>query len=108
MAEPTTPSAQTEVDSVLPIARQVVSGVRAAAGALPAELVCLPRSLTSWTLLNRMGVAATLRIGMDASTAHQTAHAWIDVMGESVGEAPSHIAQMAEFADPILGRKPAE
>ncbi len=90
----------------LKIAREVVLGVRAAAGALPVELVCLPRSLASWTILNRMGVASTLRIGMDASTAHRTAHAWIDVAGEAVGEVPTHIAQMADFADPILGRKP--
>ncbi len=102
--QPPQPVDPTGTHTSLPIARQVVLGVRAAAGALPVELVCLPRSLTAWTILNRMGISATLRIGMDASTDHKTAHAWIDVLGEPIGEAPGQIQQMAEFSEPILGR----
>ena len=95
----------TKPAEALPIARQVVLGVRAAAGALPLEVVCLPRSLTAWTILNRLGVDSSLRVGMDPSAGLRTAHAWVEVDGEAVGEIPTHIAQMADFAEPILGTR---
>jgi Transglutaminase-like superfamily len=106
LAGPTVPYVAGPSDDGLSLARHVVLGVRAAAGALPVELVCLPRSLASWTILNRLGVGSLLRFGMDGSTAHKTAHAWIEVGGEAVGEVPEHIARMAEFDKPILGRAP--
>jgi hypothetical protein len=84
-------------------AEHVVLGVRAAAGALPVELVCLPRALTAWTILNRMRVPAVVRFGMDGASGFKTAHAWIEVSGHAVGEANEHIARMAEFERPILG-----
>jgi hypothetical protein len=85
------------------VAREVVLGVRAAAGALPVELVCLPRSLASWTILNRLGIPAVVRFGMDGASEFKAAHAWIEVDGEAVGEALEQIAKMAEFERPILG-----
>jgi hypothetical protein len=87
----------------VPVATDVVRGVVAAAGALPIELVCLPRSLTSWTLLRRMGIGSELLIGMDSSKEHRTAHAWVRVNGVDVGEDFEHIARLAVFDAPILG-----
>ncbi len=84
------------------IAREVVLGVRAAAGALPIEVVCLPRSLSSWTLLRRAGIGSSLLIGWDSAVNKQMAHAWVDVADEAVGENPEHIAQLATFHAPIL------
>lgn len=92
-------------EASLTAAREVVLGVRAAAGALPIEVVCLPRSLSAWTLLRRQGVGSSLLIGWDHAVDKRTAHAWVDVGGEAVGENPDHIARLAAFDDPILGCK---
>jgi Transglutaminase-like superfamily len=86
----------------LPVARQVVLGVRAAAGALPIEVVCLPRALSAWTLLHRRGIGSELLIGWDSEVKKRTAHAWVVVAGEAVGEVAEHIAQLAAFNEPIL------
>jgi hypothetical protein len=88
--------------ATLKTASEIVLGVRAAAGALPIEVVCLPRSLSSWTLLRRRGIGSDLLIGWDNASDKRTAHAWVVVEGEAVGENPDQIQRLAAFHDPIL------
>jgi hypothetical protein len=52
---------------------------------LPVQSKCLPRSLTLWTMLQRAGFDAVLRIGMRTDGSDE-AHAWVEYNGRPVGE----------------------
>jgi hypothetical protein len=52
---------------------------------LPVQSKCLPRSLALWTMLQRAGFDAVLRIGMRTDGSGE-AHAWVEYNGRSVGE----------------------
>ena len=52
---------------------------------LPVRSKCLPRSLALWTMLQRAGIDATLRIGMRTDGSAE-AHAWVEHDGGPVGE----------------------
>ena len=52
---------------------------------LPVRSKCLPRSLALWTMLQRAGIDATLRIGMRTDGSGE-AHAWVEHDGCPVGE----------------------
>jgi hypothetical protein len=92
--------AQTDGVAVV-VATEVVRGVQAAAGAAPSSVVCLPRSITAWVILRRIGVGASVRVGMDTGKTAE-AHAWVTVDGEAVGENAEQLARMATFDEPLL------
>ena len=52
---------------------------------MPVRSKCLPRSLALWTMLQRAGLDATLRIGMRTDGSGE-AHAWVEHDGHPVGE----------------------
>lgn len=52
---------------------------------LPVQSKCLPRSLALWTILQRAGFDAVLRIGMRTDGSGE-AHAWVEYNGRPVGE----------------------
>jgi hypothetical protein len=59
--------------------------VNAVANHLPIKAKCLPRSLTTWTMLRRRGVAATVRLGVRVDRVAD-AHAWIEIDGQPLNE----------------------
>ena len=50
-------------------------------------MTCLSQSLTLYWMLNRRGIPAQIRIGVKKSLDRIHAHAWVDVLGETIGEA---------------------
>jgi len=50
-------------------------------------MTCLARSLALCWMLNRRGIPAEIRIGVKKSWDRILAHAWIEVLGEPIGEA---------------------
>ena len=59
--------------------------VDAVARRMPVRSKCLPRSLALWTMLQRAGIDATLRIGMRTDGSGE-AHAWVEHDGCPIGE----------------------
>ena len=59
--------------------------VDAVARRMPVRSKCLPRSLALWTMLQRAGIDATVRIGMRTDGSGE-AHAWVEHDGYPVGE----------------------
>lgn len=50
------------------------------------EMTCLVRACTLQRMLRRRGIPSELRIGMNRSGAAISAHAWVEVSGQAVGE----------------------
>ena len=76
-----TGSAKAVADGAEAMARTV----DAVARRLPVRSKCLPRSLALWTMLQRAGIDATLRIGMRTDGSSE-AHAWVEHDGCPIGE----------------------
>ncbi|MEO5839685.1 MAG: lasso peptide biosynthesis B2 protein [Acidimicrobiales bacterium] len=72
-------------DTVAGTAEAMARTVDAVARRLPVRSRCLPRSLALWTMLQRAGIDATLRIGMRTDGSAE-AHAWVEHDGSPVGE----------------------
>jgi hypothetical protein len=70
---------------------------------LPVRSKCLPRSLALWTMLQRAGIDATLRIGMRTDGSGE-AHAWVECNGTPVGE---QVDSSAIVAFPLADQLPA-
>lgn len=70
-------------------ARASARMVRVASERGIARGTCLTRSLTLWWMLRRRGIDAELRIGVRKGQGSMDAHAWIEVRGTVVGDAPS-------------------
>jgi hypothetical protein len=79
--------------------RTTVRMVDLAARHLPWQPSCLPRSLVLWFLLRRQGVPAELRIGVRKSQQQLQAHAWVEVEGQVVNDAPDIAAEYRPFED---------
>jgi hypothetical protein len=59
---------------------------------------CLGRSLVLWFLLRRRGIDAELVIGAEAPrNGSLPAHAWVEVSGEPVNDAPDVRARYGSF-----------
>ena len=72
------------------VAADVSIAIGRAAGALPFEVVCLPRAIASRMMLARRGVASVLHFG--AATGGEKpfeAHAWLDAAGVEVTGYPA-------------------
>jgi hypothetical protein len=50
---------------------------------------CLVRSLTLWAILRRRGVESELRIGIRKMADVTEGHAWIELAGNPINEAPT-------------------
>ena len=76
-----------------------------AASVLPLEFGCLPRALVTSRLLQRMGLASELRLGIARTTGkHPEAHAWIEHDGQSLDSMPEEARRFDAFQP--LPRKP--
>ena len=51
------------------------------------HMTCLPRALSLRWMLSRRGIPAKLCIGVNKSATDLTAHAWVEMDGENIGEA---------------------
>jgi hypothetical protein len=70
--------------------------VSRAAGFHLAHMTCLPRALSLRWMASRLGIPAQLRIGINKSASGLLAHAWVEVLGEKIGE-PGDIAERFEI-----------
>ena len=77
--------------------------IRIAARNAPGADTCLVRSLALLGLLRRSGIAAELRIGVGATQPRLAAHAWVEVNGVPVNDAPDVAMRYAPFAGSLLG-----
>jgi len=50
-------------------------------------MMCLTRACTLQWMLSRRGIPSRLRIGMNRSQVGIHAHAWVEMMGQAIGEA---------------------
>lgn len=66
-------------------------------------MTCLRRSLVLQWLLGRAGISVELKLGVRREGAGIAAHAWIEYLGEAIGE-PDEIADYARFQLPEQSR----
>jgi len=66
---------------------------------------CLERSLVLCWLLERRGIAAQLRIGARKEKGRFEAHAWVEVDGTVLNDAPEPHLHFAPFERPIASLK---
>ena len=70
---------------------------------VPTNGSCLRQSLLVWWLLRRKGVPAELRIGVRTQEGF-TAHAWVEVDGQPVNDAPDVGERFAPFDGSLSAR----
>jgi hypothetical protein len=66
------------------------------------SMTCLVRSLTLRWMLIRRGIPARLRIGAKKSLVGVHAHAWVEIMGQAIGESED-IDERFKILKPIQG-----
>ncbi len=70
---------------------------------------CLGRSLVLWFMLRRRGVDADLVVGAEApATGQLPAHAWVEVDGTPVNDAPDVRERFGSFGIPVPRLEPSE
>lgn len=79
--------------------------VGVAARNVPGGASCLVRSLALLGLLHRGGTAAELRVGVGRTAPRLEAHAWVEVDGVPVNDAPDVAARYPPFAGSLLGAR---
>jgi hypothetical protein len=81
----------------LPTAQSVARMVSVAANYGPYRANCLKRSLATWWLLQRRGIAAELNIGVAKDAGELNAHAWVEYMGSVLVEADDSIGRYSRL-----------
>jgi hypothetical protein len=68
------------------VVHEIAWAIRHAAQAIPAPLVCLPRSLAAWKMLDRRRIHARLHFGASRTPDERRlcTHAWVDACGVEV------------------------
>jgi Transglutaminase-like superfamily len=75
--------------------------VNSAARYTPGPVTCLTRSLLLRWLLRRRGIASELRIGVQLVQGRLDAHAWVEVEGVPLNDAPDVAQRFAAFNEPL-------
>ena len=78
-------------------AQTVARAVGIAAFRGPVRATCLPRSLLTWWLLRREGIASCLRIGVAREGGAFKAHAWVEHAGRPLGDDPEIARRFREL-----------
>jgi len=78
--------------------------VNSAAHYAPGPVTCLTRSLLLRWLLRRRGIASDLRIGVQLVQGRLDAHAWVEVAGVPINDAPDVGQRFAAFNEPLSPR----
>ena len=100
MLAPMRPTEQTRAD-----VRRAVQMVAAAYRLHPLPSSCLPRSVVLWSLLQRRGIGADVRIGVRCDTEGAVkAHAWLEWNGEVLNDAADVARQFLPFNSPAFDR----
>ena len=55
-------------------------------------MTCLPKSLTLHRMLKRRGVDSQIKIGANKTPLGISAHAWVEVDGQAIGESETILA----------------
>ena len=84
-------------------AREVAVAVDAGLGMIPIAPTCLRRSLTLLRELDRLGLEATLVIGVRNGSRKFSAHAWVQVRDVVVNDDPAVIDTYEVLAEGDLG-----
>jgi len=71
----------------------------------PGGASCLVRSLALVGLMRRRGFAAELRVGVGKTSPRLEAHAWVELDGVPVNDAPDVAARYRPFAGSLLGAR---
>jgi len=90
---------------MLPVTAQTRANVRRAAQMVatayrlhPVPSSCLPRAVVLWSLLQRRGIGADVRIGVRYNTQGQfESHAWLEWNGEVLNDAANVASQFLPF-----------
>ena len=90
---------------MLPVTAQTRANVRRAAQMVatayrlhPVPSSCLPRTVVLWSLLQRRGIGADVRIGVRYNTQGQfESHAWLEWNGEVLNDAANVASQFLPF-----------
>ena len=77
--------------------------VLAAARICPIRSTCLERSLCLWWLLARQNIATRFRIGVKKDGEKFSAHAWVERLGEAIGEPDASHLHFAAFDQEMFG-----
>lgn len=78
------------------VVEQTAHRVALAAAFYPRRALCLEQSLALCILLQRRGIAAQVKLGVQARPFH--AHAWVDVDGRAVNERAELVLRFATFS----------
>jgi hypothetical protein len=78
------------------VVEQTAHRVAVAAAFYPRRALCLEQSLALCILLQRRGIAAQMKLGVQARPFH--AHAWVDIDGRAVNERAELVMRFATFA----------
>ncbi len=71
----------------------------------PVRSSCLPRAVVLWSLLQRRGIGADVRIGVRYNTQGQfESHAWLEWNGEVLNDAADVARQYLPFNSPAFDR----
>ncbi len=84
--------------------KQVADAVDAGLGLIPVAPTCLRRSVTLIRELNRLGLAATMHVGVRNVGERAEAHAWVQAGDVVVNDDPSVTTAYAELAAGDLER----
>jgi hypothetical protein len=72
--------------------RRIAAAVDAGLGLLPVSATCLRRSMTLLRELHRVGLGATLHLGVRPGSGAVEAHAWVQIGDEVVNDDPAVVA----------------
>jgi hypothetical protein len=92
-SEPLSTDTNDKLTTSLCVARMV----SVAANHGPYRANCLKRSLATWWLLQRRGIAAELNIGVNKDSNNFKAHAWVEYMGNTLIKADDITEQYSTF-----------
>jgi hypothetical protein len=85
--------------------RRAVQIVAAAYRLHPVRSSCLPRAVVLWSLLQRRGIAADVRIGVRYNMQGQfESHAWLEWNGKVLNDAADVASQYLPFNSPAFDR----
>lgn len=76
----------------------------------PWKETCLNRSVILYSMLRQHGYHPRLHIGVSGTDARFTAHAWVSLDGEPLGDMPTHLAAFRELwshESAVIARTPA-
>jgi hypothetical protein len=81
--------------------RMLTRAVERAAGRALGHYSCLPRSLVLWTLLRRGGLPAQIWVGVRRDRDQLEAHAWVELDGAVLNDAPDIRERFSAFEQPL-------